>query len=176
MHIATHSRIYKMLNHKKIGEQWRAPTAGSNCSQVTTTDSCPTKQGAQCQKNGENLGPWLSTMPQAVGCCVWTPAILKMFQRYVCCCKYWRFFNASDSNEIVSISHFLSFMPDYRLHKTHVSQEGKYIQCLQYRGWLANHGKWREQFPPNLWQAPVLAIGRAQNVEPEKDGTHLIQM
>ena len=45
-----------------------------------------------------------------------------------------------------------------------------------YRGWLANHGKWRERFPPNLWQAPGLAIGRAQNVEPEKDGTHLIQM
>lgn len=50
MHIATPSRIYKMLNHKKFGEQWRAPTVGSNCSQVTTTDSCPTKQGAQCQK------------------------------------------------------------------------------------------------------------------------------
>lgn len=154
--------------------------AGSNCwlqlQPGYNNGLLPNKTGGSVpKKNGENLGPWLSTMPQAVGCCVWTPAILKMFQRCFCCCKYWRFFNASDSKKLwVSATFYLLCLT--RLHKTHVSQEGKYIQCLQYRGWLANHGKWREQFPPNLWLAPVLAIGRAQNVEPEKDGTHLIQM
>lgn len=57
-----------------------------------------------------------------------------------------------------------------RLHQT------LFVKGNICRGWLANHEKSREKSPPNLWQAPGLAIGRAQNVEPEKDGTHLIQI
>lgn len=118
-----------MLNNKKFGEHWRAPTAGSNCSQVTTTDSCPTKQGAQGQE--EWWKSWTFTFYNATGCgllclncnpenvpnVIFVVASTEGSSTQVILKKLW----ASATFYLLCLT---------RLHKTHVSQ-GKYIQYIQ---------------------------------------------
>lgn len=127
--------------------------AGSNCwlqlQPGYNNGLLPNKTGGSVPKKKWGK-PWTLTFYNATGCgllCLNT-CNPENVPTLFCCCKYWRFFNASDSKKLW-VSATFDLLCLTRLHKTHVSREGKYIQCLQYiQGLVGEPWKMEGTIPP----------------------------